>query len=283
VKDFRKALLLGSPVAHSLSPAIHNAAFAATGLKVHYQVREVGVEGLTDAVEGLRDANVVGANVTVPHKQAVLGLVDQLDSTAEMIGAVNTIVNRGGRLWATNTDSLGFSRALRDEEIEIRGRDVVLLGAGGSARAVAHALLRDQACSLLIANRHENRAAELAAELASIYPSQGVRSLALSRLNQEQLAGAGVVVNTTTVGLTDSLAPLEARYLPADATVVDIIYNPPRTRLLRDAERAGLRAVNGLGMLVHQAAAAWELWTGQQAPLNEMWLAARRALGGQDS
>jgi shikimate dehydrogenase len=275
----RKAFLLGSPVAHSLSPAIHNAAFSAVGLSLRYEAREVSAGALAEVVDGLRDPNTVGANVTVPHKQAVLGLVDQLDPTAEMIGAVNTIVNRSGRLWATNTDSVGFSRAIQEAGIHVRGREVLLLGAGGSARAVAHALLRDETSSLLIANRHEQRAADLAAELRRSYPEQAVGSLALAQLNAEHLAGANVVVNTTTVGLNDDRSPLGSRRLPAGATVVDIIYNPPRTRLLRDAEQAGLLTLNGLGMLVHQAAAAWELWTGQDAPLEQMWSAARRAIG----
>lgn len=275
----QRALLLGYPVKHSISPAIHNAAFRARGLPVTYETREVPPAQLASVVAELRSDDILGANVTVPHKEAVVPFVDEIDPTAAAIGAINTIWNDGGRLRASNTDLEGFARSLDEAGIDVEDRVVLVLGAGGSARAVAEALARRSPARLIIANRHAERADRLVAALQARYPRLRLLALPLAALGPEHVCGCTLVVNTTTVGLQDDATPLPPALLPDEGAVVDIIYNPPRTRLLRDAERAGLRTLNGLPMLVHQAAAAWEQWTGQTAPLEVMFAAARAALG----
>jgi shikimate dehydrogenase len=275
----RRAHIFGYPIAHSISPQIHNAAFAAAGLAVHYSAREVAPADLPAAILDLRSAEVVGANLTVPHKVAVLALVDQVDEAVHLIGAANTVHQIGGQLRASNTDAPGFARSLVEAGITVGGRSAVLLGAGGSARAVAQALLGAGLQRLVIANRHLERAVRLAADCAERFPAARLEPRPLGELTAAELARLHLVVNTTTVGLHGNATPLTAQLLPAKAVVVDIIYNPPRTRLLREAEAAGLRTLNGLPMLVHQAAIAWETWMGQDAPLAAMWSAARAALG----
>jgi shikimate dehydrogenase len=274
----RRAFIFGFPIAHSISPQIHNAAFAAAGLDVYYAAREVAPADLPSAMQDLRMADVVGANLTVPHKEAVLSLVDGIADEVRLIGAANTVHQAGGRLMASNTDAPGFARALIEADIVVGGGKAVLLGAGGSARAVAQALLSAGLDRLIIANRHVERAYRLAADCGERFPSARLEPCALAALAAPGLTGACLVVNTTTVGLHGDDSPLAVDLLPASAAVVDIIYNPPRTRLLREAAAAGLPTLNGLPMLVHQAAIAWETWMGQPAPLNAMWAAARAAL-----
>jgi shikimate dehydrogenase len=208
-------------------------------------------------------------------------LVDEVDEQAQAIGAINTIQNLGGRLRAGNTDAPGFARSLAEVGFTPEGASVLLLGAGGSARAVSDALLGAGARRLLIANRSSERAARLAAELGARFGKSQIESVALAALCPAGVAGCSLVVNTTTVGLDGDETPLPAELLPAAGLVVDIIYRPPRTRLLREAQRAGLPILNGLPMLVHQAAAAWELWMGRSAPLDLMRSAAQAALVGR--
>ena len=277
----RAAFIYGYPVGHSISPIIHNAAFEALGLDVRYAAREVAPDDLPGAVEALRERNVVGANITLPHKQAAMELVDEVEEQAQAIGAINTIQNLGGRLRAGNTDAPGFARSLAEVGFTPKGASVLLLGAGGSARAVSDALLGAGARRLLIANRSCERAARLAAELGARFGNSQVESVALAELCPAGVAGCSLAVNTTTVGLDGDATPLPAELLPAGSLVVDIIYRPPRTRLLREAQRAGLPILNGLPMLVHQAAAAWELWMGRSAPLDLMRSAAQAALVGR--
>jgi shikimate dehydrogenase len=275
------AFIYGYPVGHSISPAMHNAAFEALALDVHYAAREVAPDDLPMAVGALRERNVVGANITVPHKEAVMELVDELDEQARSIGAANTIQNRDGRLLASNTDAVGFARSLAGVGFEPTGASVLLLGAGGSARAVSHALLGAGARRLVIANRSSERGRRLASQLRVRFGRAQVESVSPAALVAADVAGCSLVVNTTTVGLGDNETPLPAELLPAGGLVVDIIYRPTQTRLLREARRLGLPILNGLPMLVHQAAAAWELWMGRPAPLGVMQSAAETALGGQ--
>ena len=274
----RRAFIYGHPIAHSISPPIHNAAFASRGLDVRYEAVEVAPAELGKWVSELRRPDVVGANITVPHKEAVLALVDEVDQDARAIGAANTIANLGGRLRASNTDAPGFGRALREAGCQVEGASIVVLGAGGSARAVVQAVLSDGARRLLVANRHLERAERLIGDFGPRFGRTELRACPLTDLSASDLAGCDLLVNTTVVGLHGDQSPLPDGQLPAAAWVVDIIYNPPRTRLLRDAQAAGLTVMNGLPMLVHQAAVAWEIWMRRPAPLDVMWAAARSAL-----
>lgn len=275
----KRALLLAGTASYTLSPAMHNAAFRALGLEGEYEALGLSEEALSGAVRGLRSAAFYGANVTIPHKLAVLPLLERLDGAAQAVGAVNTIVNREGVLEGHNTDASGFLRALQEDAgFDPAGREVVLLGAGGSARAVAYALLRAGVGRLGLYNRTPERALALAAAFSPYGP--------IEALGGGQLGGrvreAALLVNTTSVGLAgeqEGASPLPPGVLPRDM-VCDIIYRPAQTKLLQDAAAAGLRVQNGLPMLVYQGAEAFTLWTSRAAPVAVMRAAAEAALAG---
>lgn len=271
----------GYPIKHSLSPAIHQAALDTLGIDARYERWEIRPEQLQTWVAGLRAPDILGSNITVPHKEAVIPFLDELTPLARAIGAVNTIVHREGRLIGDNTDAAGFVRSLREEGgFEPQGRRLVLLGAGGAARAIAAALAWEGAASIAVHNRGLERAERLAAHLGSPVRAFPLTTEALAAT----LPSAECVVNTTSAGLREGETPLPAGVaLPPGALVVDIIYNPPRTRFLREAEAAGARTLGGLGMLVYQAAASFTIWTGREAPVAVMYEAARRALAARSA
>lgn len=268
-------LLFAHPAGHSVSPAMHAAAFAAVGLDATYEARDVPPAGLAAAVAGLRHDPWRGANVTVPHKTAVVPLLDHLRATARRLGAVNTIVREGDRLVGENTDLDGFARALADLAAAPAGGRVVVLGAGGAARAVV-AALADRGAALAIHNRTRARATDLVAHLG--VPAHVLDDAALA----DAVAEADLLVQTTSVGMAGGPpgSPLPAGVLPRAGAVVDLVYRPAVTPLLAAALAAGLAVQNGLPMLVHQGAAAFEAWTGRPAPVDAMGRAAEAALGG---
>lgn len=276
--------LIGDPVAHSISPVFQQAAFDALAIAARYEAWRTPAAALAGRVAGLRAPDTLGANVTVPHKQAVLPLLDRLDPAAERAGAVNTIVNEGGRLVGYNTDITGFLEALRvDGGSDPRGARAVVLGAGGAARAVVIALLDAGAARVRVLNRSPARAAALVAELAD---GRG-EAAALEPDNAARLlAGADLVVNCTTVGMRHTAQehelPVPAAAIPVGALVVDIVANPPVTALLAAAAERGCRTLGGLPMLVRQGAEAFTLWTGRPAPVSVMMDAAHRAMGVAD-
>jgi len=269
----RLAAVIGDPIRHSRSPAIFNAAFAATGLDWAYLAFEVPEGRAAGALDAVRALGIEGLSVTMPHKIEVARLVDERSPQAERLGAVNCVARRGDRLIGHNTDGAGFVASLRaDADFEPGGRRCVVLGAGGAARAVVLALAEAGATEVTVVNRSADKArsaASLAGPLGSAAP---VSDLAT------HLATADLLVNATSVGMDAASTPVDDRTLAtvADgALVADLIYLPPVTPLLAAAEARGLRTLNGLGMLVHQAAEAFEHWTGLPAPLAEM----RRAGG----
>lgn len=275
--------LIGDPVAHSVSPAFQQAALDALGIDARYEAWRTAESELAERVAMLRADGVLGANVTVPHKQAVIPLLNEIDGTARRAGAVNTIVNRDGRLAGYNTDIPGFLAALHmDAGFDPAGCSVAVLGAGGAARAVAMALAGAGAASVLVLNRSPERAKQLVRELtpeigsAHALPDDGMLPL-------ETLVGRNLVVNCTTVGMLHSArqhdTPVQPMALPPGALIVDIVANPLVTPLMRAAQERGLRTLGGLSMLVRQGAASFELWTGRSAPLDVMFAAARRAMG----
>ncbi len=262
--------IIGSPVAHSLSPAIQGAALRATGIDATYERWETPLDALPARLDALRAADCLGANVTIPHKQAVLPLLDEVAPLAAEIGAVNTIVNDAGRLTGHNTDGGGFVACLREDGFEPAGKRVLLLGAGGAARGIAFAL-RHEGATVAIANRTAARAEALAeAAGATAVPVDAPP------------APYDCVVNCTSAGMHGSGAKDALPCDPAAAApatlVVDIVYAPEETPLLRAARAAGLPVLGGLPMLIHQGALAFELWTGRPAPLDVMREAARAAL-----
>ena len=281
VDGSRKVGLIGWPVEHSLSPAMHNAAFQALGLGWRYELLPVPPGQLGAALADLSAGDFGGANVTVPHKSAVVAYLDEIDAAAQAIGAVNTIAVQGNRLLGHNTDAAGFVEALREEGLEPSGRRALLLGAGGAARAVAFALAQ-AGCAVAIYNRTMVRAAELAHDMQDL----GLRAPVAwvpgeAALEELDLARFDLLVNATTAGMwpncEDTPWP-EALALPSHGTVFDLVYNPLETRLLRQAHLAGARTIDGLGMLVWQGALAFELWTGQKPPADLMRAAALEAL-----
>ena len=276
--------LIGWPVEHSLSPAMHNAAFRALGLGWRYELLPVPPGHLEAAMADLRAGEFRGANVTVPHKSAVMAYLDRIDGAAQSIGAVNAVSVQGGRWIGHNTDAAGFVRALREGGLEPAGRQALLLGAGGAARAVAYALT-GAGCTVVVHNRTARRAAELVAALqrlgldAPVTCSPGERAL-----DELDLTRFDLLVNATAVGMWPSQEDTpwpEELPMPAHWTVFDLVYNPLETGLLRRARRAGAKTIDGLGMLVWQGALAFELWTGQKPPVDLMRAAALQTLGSR--
>ncbi|MXX52754.1 MAG: shikimate dehydrogenase [Dehalococcoidia bacterium] len=275
--------IFGYPIRHSISPAMHNAAFGSAGIDAVYEAWETAPDRLAAGVAALRDGSFLGANVTVPHKQAVMEHLDDIDSLATRIGAVNTIVNQNGRLLGSNTDALGFINSLKNEAgVNVSGLNVVLIGAGGAARAAAYALVDERVGELTIANRTVERAESLATELRKT----GAETVSYGISDPDLLSAcerADLIVNSTSVGMlhgpAEGESPIPASAISPGCVVYDMVYNPSRTPLLTDAEKSGARIVGGLPMLVHQGAAAWTRWTGREAPVEVMFEAAREALG----
>jgi shikimate dehydrogenase len=276
--------LIGDPVQHSMSPAMQNAAFRKLGLDYLYLPFRVRKEELGQAIAGMRAFNMRGLNVTVPHKVAVIQFLDKLDHLARRIGAVNTIVNDDGVLTGYNTDATGFLQALLARKIQPKGKRAVILGAGGASRAISF-ILADRGAHLTILNRalELDWAKELARRISQTF-SQKVKALELSRENLAVLLKkADILVNATSVGMAPSVnkTPVPRNLLHPGLIVYDIVYNPLKTRLLREAEAVGASTISGVDMLVWQGASAFEKWTGQKAPVELMKREAVRLLRRQ--
>ncbi|MGH2785278.1 MAG: shikimate dehydrogenase [Actinomycetota bacterium] len=259
--------IIGWPVNASLSPAIHNAAFAAAGLDWTYVAFPVRPELVGAALQGMRGLGIAGLNVTMPHKQAVIPHLDGLTPEVERVGAVNTIVAEGKRLYGTNTDGAGFIRFLeRDAGIEPAGLTAVVLGAGGAARGIAAAMV-DAGVAVTVTARRSEQADEVAtASGAATAPWEG---------RTEAVGGAELIINATPIGRDGPATPIAGEAIAEGQTVVDLIYHPEATELIRIATKRGARAFNGMGMLLHQAALSFEAWTGVDAPFAAMAAAVR--------
>ncbi len=272
--------VIGSPVAHSLSPLLHASAFAALGLADRWRsyAFEVAPGEATGALEAMRRAGIRGLSVTMPHKAAVAALVDECSVTARRLDAVNCVDNRGGSLYGTNTDGEGFVAALaRGARFDPAGRRCLVVGAGGAARAVILALAEGGATAVAVVNRTPERAFR-AADLAG---SAGSAVSLTDRSVAEAVGAADLVVNATPVGMAGGPPAREWLVPPgllgAGQVAVDLVYAPRPTRWLREAAAAGATALDGLGMLVHQAAVQLGLWTGVEPPVEAMWQAAAAA------
>jgi shikimate dehydrogenase len=275
----KRVFLIGDPVAHSVSPEMHNAAFQALGIDWRYELLPTPLDSLAQAVERLRLKDYVGANVTIPHKESTIAHVDAISDEARQIGAVNTIIKRNGRLIGENADAEGFLQVLANAKVPLKGTRTAILGAGGVARAAAFALARAGVCSIAFFNRTEARAVALATLLHAQVPDV---ELYVSEL--DEIGRAQIVVNATSVGMSpnvDASPWPDGVAFPREAIAYDLVYRPRRTRFLIDAERAGAKTIDGLGMLVHQGAVSFRLWTGRRAPVEIMFQAAERALDGQ--
>ncbi|HHE41291.1 MAG TPA: shikimate dehydrogenase [Dehalococcoidia bacterium] len=263
--------IIGDPIEHSMSPVMQNAAFEAADIDWVYVAFKVGRESLAMAVAGMRALNLRGLNVTVPHKVDIMPYLDAIDPVARRIGAVNTIVNDKGRLLGYNTDAAGFVHAIEAAGLEVGGRRVIVLGAGGGARAVAYSLA-DLGAVPVIVNRTPSRAKSLAEDVARD-TGIGASWSELTPAAVDELAlSAVLIVNTTPVGMSprSGESPCPSAVMRRDLAVCDIVYNPLQTALMRDAEAAGARTISGLEMLVGQGARAFELFTGLDAPVDVM-------------
>jgi shikimate dehydrogenase len=278
--------VIGDPIEHTMSPVMHNAAFRELGLDYVYVAFRVKRDELAQAIEGMRALNIRGLNVTIPHKVNIIPLLDSLDPLAEKIGAVNTVVSKDGILKGYNTDASGFLQALLDKEVTPEGKNVVILGAGGAARAISF-ILAEREANLVILNRLEEMdwAEELARKISSVFGKE-VRALELKEANLRiALDKAELLVNATSVGMNPNInsTPVPARLLRPGLVVFDIVYNPIRTKLATEANLASCETVMGLDMLVWQGALAFEMWTGKKAPVGLMKKEAIKVLKSHEN
>ena len=276
----KRVVLIGHPVSHSLSGAMQQAAFDDQGIDATYELWDRAPIALPEAIEELRGDDFLGANVTIPHKEKVVPLVDRLTEEAHATGAVNTITKEGKRLIGHNTDVPGFRVAL-DGLVgrQKMPRAAVVLGAGGGARAVVYGLITEGFQRIVVFNRHLHRAEALVKHFGRSAAHMELRAMPWHEsIIEAELAKSKVLVNATSIGLTSDETPIPGELLPPDLLVLDLIYN--RTRLLRDAEAAGSAATDGELMLLHQGAAAFSLWTGKPAPLELMQTKLAEARAG---
>lgn len=265
--------LIGNPVAHSLSPRMHNAAFAQLKLPAEYKLFPFKEEELADFLKNLAAKGISGINVTIPYKEKAISYLDKIDPLAELIGAVNTIKVSEGKLEGFNTDGEGFLKHLEESGFDPQGKKIAILGAGGACRAVAVALAGRKPKSLAVFDIDNRKVEKLVSELSVKFPGisfAGINSLPGLNINQSDL-----LVNTTPIGMRESDACLiDAKFLHQGILIYDLIYNPAETKLLKIAKERGAKTANGLGMLLYQGVLAFEIWTGKKAPVEVM----RRAL-----
>ncbi len=277
--------IFGHPVAHTLSPLMHNAAFDALGLPYRYLPFEVHPDRLEEAVKGILPLGILGLNVTIPHKETILPFLDEIDEEAKKIGAVNTIEVAAGRLIGRNTDGRGFLESLQERNVDLSGKRVILLGAGGAAKAVAVTLAQQPIAEMVIVARTVARGKALADRLAALAPRLKT-SLPGVDFGPGFPADPGrptLVVNTTPLGMKQGdPSPFPSHLLDPRWSVADLIYRPEETPLLAAAKKAGATAIPGLGMLLYQGSLAFEIWTKQKAPLSVMRQLVKEALLSQD-
>ena len=263
--------IIGDPVEHSLSPIMHNTAFEALGLDYAFLAFRVKPACVAAAVESMRALNIRGLNVTMPHKTTVMASLDRTDLSAQIIGSVNTILNKENLLLGFNTDGAGAVKALKENGVELKGRKVLLLGAGGAARAIAYAVAKE-ADELAVLNRTVKHAQTLSKLIErSVNKKIAVGSLSPSDVEQN-LQDSDILINATSIGMKprSDTSPIPPKLLRSNLSVMDIVYNPLETRLVKDAKGAGAKIVSGVEMLIYQGAAAFEIWTGKSAPVGVM-------------
>jgi len=250
--------VIGDPVSHSLSPVMHNKAFSEIGYNAIYLAFHV--TDLTSAIKGVKGLGINGLSITIPHKVSIISLLNEIDEMAEKIGAVNTVVNKEGALFGYNTDCLGAIHALR-EKTDIKGKNILMIGAGGAARAIGFGILSEGG-NLTIVNILEDEGKVLSNIL-------GVPYFHLSEFSRLEY---DILINTTPVGMSPEMnkMPIKPLDLKPDKVVMDIIYNPLKTMLLKESEKIGCSTVDGVSMFVHQGAAQFEMWTGEKAPVEIM-------------
>jgi shikimate dehydrogenase len=266
--------VIGDPIDHSLSPAIQNSAFQSIGLNAIYVPFRVSGSGLGSAVHGLRALGISGFNVTTPHKTAILRYLDNVDTRAAEIGSINTVLNHAGTLTGFNTDGSGAMAAMRNAGLSLGGQTLLLLGAGGAARAIAYSI-GQSSCSVTLMNRTTSSARRLAKLLAAKFGIKAEYAPLTRKAIHGWVDSADIILNASSMGMdAKNTPPIERKWLRRDQWVFDIVYRPLQTKLLRDAISEGARTINGLEMLLGQGAESFAIWTGKEPPTRAM----RRAL-----
>ena len=263
--------VIGDPIEHTLSPTIHNAAFDHLKLDFVFLAFRVKAADLENAVRGMRGLGIHGLNVTMPHKSTVIGYLDEVDPTVQFLGSANTILNKDGKLSGFNTDGVGALKALRENGVALSEKKVLLLGAGGAAKAIAFSLAKEVG-ELVVLNRAAEKAKELAETLGRMFNKKIVGGSLSSDAIAKNLRDSDVLINATSVGMHPEAnqSIVAPQWLRSDLTVMDIVYNPVETKLARDAKAAGAKVISGVEMLVYQGVASFEIWTGRSAPIEVM-------------
>jgi shikimate dehydrogenase len=272
--------VIGDPIEHTLSPTMHNAAFNHLKLDFVFLAFRVKAAQLENAMRGMRGLGIRGLNVTMPHKNAVIKYLDEVDPTVKFLGSANTILNDNGRLLGFNTDGVGALKAMRENGVNLDGKKLLLLGAGGAAKAIAFSLAKEVG-ELVILNRVSEKAKELAEALSQVYGKKVVGEALSPSVIQKSLQDAHIVINATSVGMHPHVSQslVAPQWLNPDLTVMDIVYNPVETKLAKHAKAAGAHVISGVEMLLYQGAASFEIWTGRSAPIEVMRKAALNKLG----
>jgi shikimate dehydrogenase len=274
--------IIGDPVGHSLSPVMHNAAFKELGLNIVYVAFPVKPDSLKEAILGTKSLGLLGLNVTMPHKHAVIQHLDETDSTAKAMGAVNTVLNERGRLFGYNTDGKGAMIALQENCVDPEEKKMLLLGAGGAAKAIAFQAAQETK-ELVILNRTEAKAKQLAELIKKTFGTKIKGRILSAEVLKEELETTDILVNATSVGMSPNVnvSPVPVDLLHSRLCVMDIVYNPLETRFMKDAKTVGTKVVSGLEMLLYQGAVAFEIWTNCPAPVAVMKAAALSKLAEQ--
>ena len=266
--DFKTYCIIGDPIDHSLSPAIHNAAFNTLGLNCSYIALRVQEGQLKNSIDSLRAINIGGFNVTMPHKVKVLNYVDRCDQTVQLVGAANTVNNEEGKFCAYNTDVAGFIRPLRERKISFKGVEVLILGAGGAARAVVVALSGERGiANINIFNRNTDRSTNL----SKLVKELGLKASIVSNDDIQKIASKSeLIINTTPLGMSNEESLIKSASISKDSIVYDIVYKPINTKLLVNAKTAGAQVVYGYEMLLEQATASFKIWLKMDPPIDSM-------------
>jgi shikimate dehydrogenase len=271
--------VIGDPIEHTLSPIMHNAAFNALKLDYSFIAFKVKPAELENAANGMRALNIRGLNVTMPHKSAILKFLDRVDLSAQIINSVNTVLNKESKLFGFNTDGVGALKALRENGVELKGRKVLLLGAGGAARAIAYSMAKETD-ELAVLNRTLKPAQDLAKLLEKLANKKIFAGSLSPKEIQQNLQDSDILINATSIGMKPKAeeSVVASKLLRPNLAVMDIVYNPIETKLVKEAQAVGAKVVSGVEMLIYQGAASFEIWTGKPAPVEVMRQAALKHL-----
>jgi shikimate dehydrogenase len=276
--------VIGDPIKHTLSPAMHNAAFDYLKLDFVFLAFHVPAAELENAMRGVRGLGVRGLNVTMPHKNAVIAYLDEVEETAKSLGSVNSILNQKGRLIGFSTDGVGALRALKENGVNLKGQKLVLFGAGGAAKAIAYALAKEVG-KLMILNRTAEKAKAQADWLSQEFQKKVIGDSLSPVVIQKSLENADILINATSTGMHPNVdqSLVNPEWLKPNHCIMDIVYNPLETKLAKDAKAAGAKVISGVEMLIYQGAASFEIWTGHKAPIEVMRKAALEQLSAGET